>query len=123
LLFSRSFEDGECSGLGLINGTVELLPFKKSPHMGWNSISWSSDIPGVFRKNIPSGSFFYFVHSYGIRSCREEMGFSTVDGVRFTSAICWGNIMGFQFHPERSGKKGLKLLQSTLKYFGEECSS
>ncbi|MBN1332217.1 MAG: imidazole glycerol phosphate synthase subunit HisH [Synergistales bacterium] len=121
LLFTRSFEEEECSGLGLVEGTVELLPFKKSPHMGWNDVSWSSDIPGVFADHIPSGSFFYFVHSYGIPSSREEMGFSMVDGVRFTSAICSSNIMGFQFHPERSGGNGLKLLQAAMKYFGEEC--
>ena len=100
LLFTRSFEEEECPGLGLVDGTIELLPFRKSPHMGWNDISWSPDIPGIFEKNIPSGSFFYFVHSYGIPSCREEMASSTVDGVRFTSAIYWGNIIGFQFHPE-----------------------
>jgi len=119
LLFSDSTEEGTSPGLGLIQGRVEQLPLRKSPHMGWNTVNWTTHVPEIFTRNIPSGSFYYFVHSFGVRSCDEEMGFTSVEDLRFSSVIWKNNIIGFQFHPERSGTNGLKLLETTLRYFRE----
>lgn len=123
LLFSKSTEEGMCPGLGLIQGRVEALPLRKSPHMGWNTVNWAAHIPEIFTSPIPSGSFFYFVHSFGVLSSIEEVGFTSVEDLRFSSVIWKKNIIGFQFHPERSGSNGLRLLDTTFRYFGENKGS
>ena len=120
LLFDRSFEYGEHPGLGLIGG--EVAPLKddladqscKVPHMGWNSLGIRRADP-LF-KYVEPGEYVYYVHSYYARRCAEStLAVSQYGGVAVTGAVRRGNVWGTQFHPEKSGDTGLRI----LKAFGE----
>lgn len=120
LLFARSFEYGEHLGLGLLGGEVAPLkedltdPVCKVPHMGWNSL----DIlrPDPLLKYVEPGESVYYVHSYYARRCAEStLAVSQYGGVAVTGAVRRGNVWGTQFHPEKSGDTGLRI----LKAFGE----
>ena len=120
LLFDRSFEYGEHTGLGLIGG--EVAPLKddladqscKVPHMGWNSLDIRRADP-LF-KYVEPGEYVYYVHSYYARRCAEStLAVSQYGGVAVTGAVRRGNVWGTQFHPEKSGDTGLRI----LKAFGE----
>lgn len=120
LLFERSFEYGEHLGLGLLGGEVAPLkedlidPVCKVPHMGWNSL----DIlrPDPLLKYVEPGESVYYVHSYYARCCAEStLAVSQYGGVAVTGAVRRGNVWGTQFHPEKSGDTGLRI----LKAFGE----
>lgn len=117
LLFSESDEDGLHQGLDLIKGRVEKLRIPaeyKVPHMGWNSI----DIKPASRlfSGIPSGSYFYFVHSYHVLPEDQSVLAATTDyGIQIVCAVETGNIFATQFHPEKSSDMGLKVLRN----FGE----
>ncbi|GAB6262093.1 imidazole glycerol phosphate synthase subunit HisH [Photobacterium sp. R1] len=86
------------------------------PHMGWNTITPEEGHP-LF-KNIPAGTYFYFVHSYAMPDFHTELG-RTIAGCEygqpFTAAVQSGNYYGVQFHPERSGKAGAQLIQNFLE--------
>lgn len=117
LLFNRSFEYGEHPGLGLIPGEVAFLkedlqdPALKVPHMGWNSLRILRDDP-LFRY-IRSGEYVYYVHSYYARNCSSDtLAFSDYGGVAVTGVVRRGNVWGTQFHPEKSGDTGLRLLRA-----------
>jgi glutamine amidotransferase len=113
LLFDISREDG-AQMLGLLEGTVEIIPDAPSlPHIGWNRLEIERPHPVL--EGLPDGTPAYFVHSYvpvpadpGIIVSRTE------HGGRFASLVASGRILGFQFHPERSGADGLRMLQNTL---------
>ena len=114
LLFDRSYEYGCHEGLGLIPGEIMPLEGKipanlKIPHIGWNSVKKVKDCP-VF-KSVNDGDFFYFVHSYYACECEENVALLTDYGFPVTAAVAKGNIIGCQFHPEKSGEAGLKLLR------------
>jgi len=116
LFFSRSFEDGEHQGLGWIPGSVERLvegPKLKVPHMGWNSLELVAESP-LFA-GIRPDSDVYFVHSYVVR-CEEDSNVlaRTHHGVHFPSIVRRENIVGMQFHPEKSQQVGLTLLKNFL---------
>lgn len=117
LLFSESDEDGLHQGLDLIQGRVERLKLPaghKVPHMGWNSI----DIKPESRlfSGIPSGSYYYFVHSYHVIPEDPSVMAATTDyGIKIVCAVEKENIFATQFHPEKSSELGLKV----LKNFGE----
>lgn len=117
LLFDRGFEYGEHPGLGLIPGEVaplaEDLEDKtlKIPHMGWNSLEIVRDDP-LFRYFQP-GEYVYYVHSFYARRCRENtLGVSRYGSLAVTGAVRRGNVWGLQFHPEKSGDAGLRLLRA-----------
>ncbi len=114
LLFDVSFEDGEWKGLGVIEGDVVRFPAiadLKVPHMGWNTLDRSQSIPLL--TGIPSDASVYFVHSYYVRPKDESLiAARTTYGVDFTSMIARGNLFATQFHPEKSQKVGLKLLEN-----------
>ena len=117
LLFERSFEYGEHPGLGLVPGEVaplgEDLSNKalKVPHMGWNSLELTKDDP-LF-KYFRNGEYVYYVHSFYARSCREStLGTSQYGNVAVTGAVRRGHVWGTQFHPEKSGDAGLRLLRA-----------
>ena len=118
LLFEESEEDGVHRGLGVIPGRVRRLPpGLKVPHMGWNNISFSRENP--FLEGIPSMSRFYFVHSYYPDPTDEEVvATETEYGVRFTSSVVRGNLFACQFHPEKSGDLGLKVLANFARIAG-----
>lgn len=117
MLFTDSEEDGIHNGLNLIPGRVrrfDLPSGYKVPHMGWNQISVRPD--SRLFKGIPDHSYFYFVHSYYTQP--ENMDVSAAQshyGIEFTCAVETGNVMGAQFHPEKSGRLGLAVLRN----FGE----
>jgi glutamine amidotransferase len=114
ILFSESEEFGFQKGLDLIKGkVVKFVPDQehKVPHMGWNTLEMERDAPML--QGIESGDFFYFVHSYYVipDETRWISTFTTY-GKRFVSSIWKENIFATQFHPEKSQKKGLKILEN-----------
>ncbi|WZL71609.1 imidazole glycerol phosphate synthase subunit HisH [Clostridiaceae bacterium 35-E11] len=115
LLYDTSYEDGIWEGLGLLKGEIIQFPNKlKVPHMGWNKLIKNIEDP--IGKNIVKGEYVYFVHSYYLKPERkEEVIFETSYGVQVPAVIRQNNILGMQFHPEKSGETGMKL----LKNFGE----
>jgi glutamine amidotransferase len=126
LLCERSAEGGaETRGLGFIDGEVrELSGVKKIPHMGWNTAAprgGAGDFPACC---MDEEQFFYFVHGFAVSSSRHCAAETEVDGVKFCSILRNGRVAGFQFHPERSGPRGVKFLGRAIKYFaGKETES
>ena len=117
LLFDRSFEYGEHAGLGFVPGEVvdlhDSLEDKtlKVPHMGWNSLQIVKDDP-LF-KYVQDGEYVYYVHSFYARNCEEStLGTSQYGNVAVTGVVRSGNVYGTQFHPEKSGDTGLRLLKA-----------
>ncbi|MEN3051516.1 MAG: imidazole glycerol phosphate synthase subunit HisH [Candidatus Methanosuratincola petrocarbonis] len=115
LLASESYEGGRFEGLNRVPGRVVRFPSEvgKVPHMGWNNVEIIRDHE-IF-DGIENGSFFYFVHSYYLETDRRYVVGETEYGLRFASAIAERNYIGVQFHPEKSGKVGLRLLENFLK--------
>lgn len=116
LLFDKSFEYGEHSGLGLIKG--EIRPISdvtdkslKIPHIGWNSLKFTDKKSRIFRY-INDGDFVYFVHSYYAANCAESVIANAEYGANLTAAVQCGNVYGCQFHPEKSGNTGLNILRA-----------
>ena len=115
LLYQESEED-DTQCLGILPGTVKKFDSSvgKVPHIGWNQVEWLGEDHGL-TAGVPSGAFFYFVHSY-YATLTDEYTLATTDyGVTFTSVVQVGNHVGCQFHPERSGKVGLQLLENFLR--------
>ncbi len=116
LLFDRSLEYGEHDGLGLISGTVrpirEVIPTElKVPHIGWNSLNFKKEKHPLFRY-LNEGDYVYFVHSYYAAECEEAVIATSNYGAPLTAAVACGNVMGTQFHPEKSGEVGLSILRA-----------
>lgn len=124
VLFEESGEFGKTHGLAHLKGKV--VPFEKGlrdgnrarlkvPHMGWNEIRKETGTPIL--EGVPDGAYFYFVHSYHVVPEGTELITTTTDyGVRFVSSVAKGNVFACQFHPERSGPLGLKVLQNFIKW-------
>lgn len=117
LLFDRGFEYGEHPGLGLVPGQVVDLHNEledktlKVPHMGWNSLQIVKDDP-LF-KYFRDGEYVYYVHSFYAKDCAAStLGTSRYGNVAVTGAVRNGNVWGTQFHPEKSGDAGLRLLKA-----------
>ncbi len=115
LLFERSFEYGEHKGLSLIKGDVvsiskDLNEPLKVPHMGWNSLTFKK--PSSIFKYNKEGDYVYFVHSYYAKNCSESITAVSNYGIDLTAAVQNNNIFGTQFHPEKSGETGLKMLKA-----------
>ncbi len=118
-LLCKNSEEGTKEGLGMINARVIKLNKKCKeklliPHMGWNSVHSEKDKYLLDGIKIPSR--FYFVHSYYV-DCKnkEDILFTTEYGLKFPSAIKKDNVIGFQFHPEKSHKYGIKLFKNLLE--------
>ena len=120
LLFSESDESKDARGLSLLNGKISSIPKEtglKVPHMGWNSVS-EKQSGGIF-KDIPDESYFYFVHSYYLNGGDEaDIAGTAQYGVEIQCAVQRGNLCAVQFHPEKSGSVGLKLLENFLALEG-----
>ena len=117
LLFEYGEEFGHHEGLGLLKGSV--VPMKgvipadyKIPHIGWNRLSLKRDIQ-LFRY-IKDGDHVYFVHSFYAEGCEDSLAATTEYGAELTAAVAKGNVMGCQFHPEKSGEVGLNILRGFL---------
>ncbi len=117
LLFERSYEYGEYEGLGLIPGEVVSLredlqdPELKVPHMGWNALELLQPEDPLFRY-IKEGECVYYVHSFYAKNCLQNTLAVSEYGIRVTGAVKKGLVYGTQFHPEKSGDTGLRLLKA-----------
>ncbi len=112
LLFTESEEFGQGKGLDVIPGVVRRFPSGlKVPHMGWNAVRHDGDLP-IF-DGIPSGAHFYFVHSYYPATADASLQVATCTyGVTFPAAVGKGPLFATQFHPEKSQRWGLRLLEN-----------
>jgi imidazole glycerol-phosphate synthase subunit HisH len=109
-MFESSAEAPGTSGLGLFSGTCDCFPESvKSPHVGWNSLA--CDNGSRLLQGIPSGSFVYFTHSYSAPVVNATVARCEYGG-EFSAAVERDNLFGVQFHPEKSGALGLKLLEN-----------
>ena len=118
MLFERSYEYGVHEGLGLLKGEIrpiaERIPAGlKIPQMGWNALKFVKDSPLL--KYTREGEYVYFVHSYSAVGCEDSLLAVTEYGAELTACVGKGNVFGCQFHPEKSGEVGLRM----LKAFGE----
>ncbi|HEX7482852.1 MAG TPA: imidazole glycerol phosphate synthase subunit HisH [Candidatus Bathyarchaeia archaeon] len=114
-LFFETSEEGPGEGLALFKGKNMQLPNTvKVPHMGWNTLNIVK--PNQLFDDITEGTFVYFVHSlYPVPKDKKIVCTTTEYGTTFTSAIASKNIYGTQFHPEKSGDVGLKILKNFVK--------
>ena len=115
LLFERSFEFGECEGLGLIKGEVVgmegiLNKDLKIPHIGWNALKFKKQ--SKLNKYIKEGDYVYFVHSYFATGCEESLVSVAEYQVEVPATVESANVCGCQFHPEKSGDVGLNILRA-----------
>ncbi len=116
LLLERSFEYGEHEGLGLIKGEIrpitDVIPSElKVPHIGWNALSFKGEKSPIF-KYINEGDHVYFVHSFYGAECEESVIATAEYGATLTAAVARENVYGCQFHPEKSGDVGLRILKA-----------
>ena len=120
MLFEKSYEYGEYEGLGLINGTVEEIKKYisknsdlKIPHMGWNSLiindSFKDD---KILKDVNDNEYVYYVHSYFAKTDMKNIVAYSEYGTKIPGIVKNENVYGMQFHPEKSGDTGLKLLKN-----------
>jgi imidazole glycerol-phosphate synthase subunit HisH len=113
-------EERDTPCLGIVEGTAKLFAAMaglKVPHMGWNQVDYRPEEP-LFR-GIPQGASFYFVHSYYPAPDRKEDETAWTEyGIRFASAVRRDNFSAVQFHPEKSGPHGLRLLSNFLEQVG-----
>jgi glutamine amidotransferase len=123
LLFEKSEEAPGAKGLCVLEGSVKRFRFKgralKVPHMGWNRIAKQmarKALGGGMLRGVPDGSYMYFVHSYFVEPKEKDLVLTTTDyGRRFVSGICKDNIVGLQFHPEKSQGLGLRILKNFVE--------
>lgn len=114
LLFTKSYEDGEHTGLNVLPGEVvrfDVPPGFKVPHMGWNAVRLVR--PDPLWQGLPNPCHMYFVHSYFVRPEDAEVIVGEADyPTPFAAAVRQGNVFAVQFHPEKSQKHGLALLHN-----------
>ena len=120
-------EENNPSCLGIVAGSVRRFPDDlhqdgqplKIPHMGWNRVAFKQDHP-VFQ-NLPDGAEFYFVHSYYPSPAHDEQVVGWTDyGIPFCAAVAYKNLVAVQFHPEKSGKPGLQILENFCRWGGAD---
>jgi imidazole glycerol-phosphate synthase subunit HisH len=125
VIFEYSEEDNRTPCLGIIPGGVKRFPEAmmekgdplKIPHMGWNRVAFRGDHP-LFA-GIPGNAEFYFVHSYyPAPSESSDIAGETDYGIRFASAVARRNLVAVQFHPEKSGRFGLRILENFSRWDG-----
>lgn len=112
MLFEKGYEFNETDGLGLIKGSVKLMTPKDLaiPHIGWNSLEFNE--PCKLLDNVNNGEYVYFVHSYAADCPSENVSAYCDYGMKVPALVQSGNVYGAQFHPEKSGDTGLKILRS-----------
>lgn len=110
LLFETGYEFEETEGLGLIPGCVKRVDAAgvKIPHMGWNELTVTR--PCALTADVKDGDYVYFVHSFRAETPAENIACHTVYGEEIPALVHRGNVYGAQFHPEKSGAVGLKML-------------
>ena len=114
LLFERSDETPGVEGLGILKGEILRIPDcpgLKIPHMGWNSLKLQND--GRLFKDLPEEPYVYFVHSYYLKATDENIVKATTEySTHIHASVEQGNVFACQFHPEKSSKWGLKILEN-----------
>ncbi len=120
MLFDRSFEFKETKGLGFLEGQVEKMKFDglKIPHMGWNSLTFTKESP--FEKDLSQKPFCYFVHSYKAVTSDKNIIAYTEYGSKVPALVGNGVVFGAQYHPEKSGEVGLKMLNNFYDWINTE---
>lgn len=117
MLFDYSEEGGNVRGLGILPGTVKRIPDNlhlKVPHMGWNRLDIARE--NNLWTNLPEKPYAYFVHSYYINADNKDDVIATTDyGIKLDVAVNRGNLFATQFHPEKSGEVGLKILKNFVE--------
>lgn len=117
LLFEESEESPGVTGLSILKGKCKLIPkgeFSKIPHMGWNSLDFPKK--GKLFDGINNGAYVYFVHSYYLEADDENIVTATTGyNVNIDASVEYKNVYACQFHPEKSGEVGLKILENFLK--------
>jgi len=113
LLFEES-QESDGGGLALLRGKIIRLPEDvKTPHMGWNNLHIIAD--NEILDGIDEKDYFYFVHSYYARPADKSVIVAETEyGIRFASVVAEGNIYGTQFHPEKSGRSGCRILRNFM---------
>ena len=114
-LMCASSEEGNTECLGIFNERVTLFPRGrgfKIPHVGWNTISGLS---GPLYRGLPEDSYVYFVHSYYVPLSADASASADYDSIRFSASLSAGNFHGVQFHPEKSGEAGERILRNFLE--------
>jgi len=126
MLLQSSEEHGVHQGLGLIDGNVRPIPQcdrsgfrRKTPHIGWSALKYPSSQDGKrpgYLQDIEEGEFFYFVHSYmaDLEDSLHRVAYCEYEGLEISAVIQRDNVTGLQFHPEKSGAKGLKILRQFM---------
>ena len=111
MLFERSDEVRPCEGLGLLPGHIARIETRlKLPQIGWNAL----DIlrPNAMTEGVRQGDYVYFVHSFMANPAVEDLAAATDYGARVPAMVARGNLFGCQFHPEKSGNVGLRMLKN-----------
>ncbi|MDD6991831.1 MAG: imidazole glycerol phosphate synthase subunit HisH [Oscillospiraceae bacterium] len=118
LIFSKGYEFEETSGLGLIDGEVKLMtPENLSiPHIGWNKLIINKECPLL--SGLGDDEYVYFVHSYAAECSNNDIAAYCEYGNKVTALVNRGTVYGAQFHPEKSGKTGLKILRNFAELIG-----
>ena len=120
LLFERSAEAPGVEGLGILKGEILRIPDKeglKVPHIGWNSLHLQND--GRLFRDLPEEPYVYFVHSYYLKAADPQIVKATTEyGVTIDASVEQGNVFACQFHPEKSSRVGLKILENFAKLEG-----
>lgn len=123
MLLSKGFEIQETEGLDIIPGEILPLPEYNAdgnpnevPHVCWNQVAAQDNGTTYLKNSVPDNSYMYFVHSYYAKPAQEQhiAGTTPFNGFSFASVVNRENVWGMQFHPEKSGEMGLKLLSSFL---------
>jgi len=111
MLFEESEEAKGLRGFGIFKGKIPQFQQRKVPQIGWNQIQRVNDSPLL--DGIPDQAFFYFLHGYYVQPEEHEIVLTETEyGITYTSAIVKGNIYAVQFHPEKSSRLGIQLLQN-----------
>ena len=115
-LYESSAESPELEGLQVLPGKVSMLPAEeKLPHMGWNQLQHS--VPSRLLDGIDTKAFFYFAHSYAVLGTQENTVATCTHGtIKFAAAVLKENVCAVQFHPEKSGAPGSRLLHNFLRF-------
>ena len=122
LLFDKGYEYGVHEGLGLIHGDIrpitDVIPKElKVPHIGWNALQFCGEKSPLFRY-VEEGECVYFVHSFYGANCADNTIATTEYGANLTAAVASGNVFGCQFHPEKSGDTGMRILRAFCEMEG-----
>lgn len=122
ILFDKSEESPKTCGLSIFDGEIKRFPSNmglKIPHIGWNSIEYNEECP-IF-KGLSKNPYVYFVHSYYLKSYDDKLISATAEyGIKFHAAVWKDNVFATQFHPEKSGEVGLKILSNFIDLVNQE---